>query len=122
MKTKIKKQWIAALLSGDYKQGRGRLALIVSDDETRYCCLGVLCELAVKEGIVEKEKAMDGYHYKYFSDHDVHMSVLPKAVQTWAGLDTYYGWQNLTTGQSLTSLNDAGRSFENIAQVIEEKL
>ena len=39
----IKDQWVAALRSGDYIQGRGEL--IIDDDElacTAHCCLGVL--------------------------------------------------------------------------------
>jgi hypothetical protein len=38
------KQWIAALRSGEYKQGRRRL----QDGEDSYCCLGVACKLVIK--------------------------------------------------------------------------
>lgn len=42
MDPEIKAKWIAALRSGEYKQGTGRLY----DDLTgRFCCLGVLCEV-----------------------------------------------------------------------------
>lgn len=34
-------KWIAALRSGKYKQGRGRLR-----DGDAYCCLGVLCDIS----------------------------------------------------------------------------
>ena len=36
----IKDKWIAALTSGEYKQGQGYLRL-----GDTYCCLGVLCDL-----------------------------------------------------------------------------
>lgn len=35
-----RKEWVAALRSGDYKQGNNWLR---ADD--KYCCLGVLCEI-----------------------------------------------------------------------------
>jgi hypothetical protein len=41
MKRSIAKLWAAALRSGDYKQGVGKLR--TADD--RFCCLGVLCNL-----------------------------------------------------------------------------
>ena len=38
----LKAKWVAALRSGDYKQGQHYLK---TPDDT-YCCLGVLCEIA----------------------------------------------------------------------------
>ena len=38
-------QWMAALLSGDFKQGRGQLHI---PDGDRYCCLGVACAIGGK--------------------------------------------------------------------------
>ena len=38
----IKQKWVAALRSGDYKQGRGYLRTI----DNEYCSLGVLCDLS----------------------------------------------------------------------------
>lgn len=40
----IKQQWIAALRSGEYKQGVGTLKK-ESEDGSRYCCIGVLGEI-----------------------------------------------------------------------------
>ncbi len=40
MNPEIKKQWVAALRSGKYEQGRMRLKR-----DGRFCCLGVLCEI-----------------------------------------------------------------------------
>jgi hypothetical protein len=34
-------EWLRALRSGEYKQGRR----VLKDDDGAYCCLGVLCEL-----------------------------------------------------------------------------
>jgi len=38
----IKDKWLEALKSGKYIQGTGRLR---SEDKTKHCCLGVLCEV-----------------------------------------------------------------------------
>lgn len=51
--SEFKKKWIAALRSGDYKQGH---KMLKSKDD-KYCCLGVACEII---GI--KIKDSEGYH------------------------------------------------------------
>lgn len=38
--------WIAALRSGKYKQGLG----LLNDEQGGFCCLGVLCDLAGRDG------------------------------------------------------------------------
>lgn len=48
MKVKYKKKWLQALRSGEYEQTTGCLS-----DENGYCCLGVLCEIVIKDhGVV----------------------------------------------------------------------
>lgn len=63
MRNKIRNRWVAALRSGDYVQGVGRLTTPAEHDEVgryarteryEHCCLGVLCELAVQDGIAER--------------------------------------------------------------------
>lgn len=47
-------KWAEALESGEYEQGRNHLAIIGEDTEsgkTFYCCLGVACEVAIKNGV-----------------------------------------------------------------------
>lgn len=41
MDAELKRKWVEALRSGEYKQGRGELL----NDEGAYCCLGVLCAM-----------------------------------------------------------------------------
>lgn len=48
MNQEIKEKWTAALRSGEYEQGKGRLCTIESGVVT-WCCLGVLCD--VVEGV-----------------------------------------------------------------------
>jgi hypothetical protein len=42
MNKTIKKKWVAALRSGKYKQGTGRL---YQEKKNAFCCLGVLCRV-----------------------------------------------------------------------------
>lgn len=42
MDAEIKTRWLAALRSGEYKQGRRSLRVLQPDGSYTYCCLGVL--------------------------------------------------------------------------------
>ena len=42
------KKWVKALNSGEFKQGQMRL---YDPEKNSYCCLGVLCDLALVEGV-----------------------------------------------------------------------
>lgn len=113
MNQEVKALWLEALRSGDYRRAEGKLHRTANGEE--YCCLGVLCDLAVKAGLpVEVEPALRAYmRYDGFPD------TLPESVMEWAGLmdsspDTPHG--------ELVALNDDGMSFDDIANVIEEYL
>jgi hypothetical protein len=118
MKAEVKVQWIAALRGGEYKQGQNYLTR-----GDRHCCLGVLCQLAVKAGVpveVQGETALS---------YDGGLYSLPLSVADWAGLDgdtspivPFAGVE-----YELASLNDgfygsAPMTFEQIADLIEEHL
>lgn len=45
-----KAEWVAALRSGFYVQGRGTLRKVTPDGVTRHCCLGVLCDISPEVG------------------------------------------------------------------------
>jgi len=66
MKAKLKKQWLKALRSGKYNQGRANL---VKSTETQihHCCLGVLCDVLVQNGkdmtYVQEENSYEGFMY-----------------------------------------------------------
>lgn len=104
----IQKRWVDALRSGKYKQGRRRLR---KGDE--HCCLGVLCELAAEDGVVQRFQSGDLYSY----GDVVCLSFPPIDVMNWVGLATAQGF--LKAGESLTRLNDDGVSFDRIAEIIE---
>jgi len=122
MKKHIADRWVAALRSGQYKQAHNTLRLKVGE-ETSFCCLGVLCDLVKDEP--EIEGIWNGAH---FEAGDRSEGVLPFSVQTFAGMSTDYGelgpeLQPLESDEpatALTDLNDRGKTFEEIAALIEE--
>lgn len=128
MNPEIKREWLEALRSNNYVQGRGQLR----DADNSFCCLGVLCDLADRKGVVKSERAtwqdwngerLSDY-FIYYSDQDGDRSLggLPFAVQNWAGLVTSSGgyYSDLGTYETLADLNDLGATFEEIADVIEK--
>lgn len=136
MNKDIKRRWVEALRSGTYTQGRRALRVRVHqkmDDE--FCCLGVLCELAVADGVIPPPVEA-GLFVRYGDDSGFSQSTLPPAVQRWAGLDhsdprvgdrvaiaRRGGTIRKTLGETtLATLNDGGSTFEQIATIIEEDL
>jgi hypothetical protein len=114
---KIIKEWVAALRSGKYKQGKNYLRR-----GNKFCCLGVLCELAVKAKVTEATESGMGSSIIMYGQSS---SVLPAKVKKWAGLVNESGVfkfkSNETALNSLAALNDSGKSFAEIADVIESK-
>lgn len=55
MNKEIADRWVTELRSGNYPQTTGMLHVIESTTErpTGFCCLGVLCEMAVKDGVID---------------------------------------------------------------------
>lgn len=125
MDPEAKKRWVAALRSGKYKQGIGRLRVRQEHHKSGYCCLGVLCEIAVQDGVIRPPERVrdggptDGYKYEY--DGDAY--ALGPKVQDWAMLDAnpiVKDEKGRTT--TLADLNDEGMPFEKIADLIEDQL
>lgn len=108
------KEWVAALRSGKYKQGKAFLHT-VEDGKDSFCCLGVACSLSDVPGV------KDANHVKY--DHE--KAVLPENVRIKLRLSTMGGAtfltkQNDNTRMTLISMNDSGEfSFDQIADFIE---
>lgn len=99
--------WVRALQSGAFTQAQG--ALRTSDG---MCCMGVACELynpraweTQKEGVVY-----------FMGDYQVP----PEAVVDFYGLRNDTGSLKINgKNEDLTALNDEGKSFEEIADLIE---
>jgi len=139
VKQSIKDEWLAALRSGKYEQGRYRLRT-----ENQYCCLGVLCDIlkekvdgewvrCVEPPLGNSENTLEGcdhqldngqeqWCFRIGKQETTTGGALPKEVAKHVGLPT----DNLTImflpHFSLSDLNDSGASFEKIAEAIEKNL
>lgn len=95
MKPELKAKWVAALRSGEFAQGKGKL---VDESGTRFCCLGVL----------ERVSGTDiPTIYKYAN----------RLTVAFAEGEVPYHERN-----HLANMNDTGTSFASIADYIEKAL
>jgi hypothetical protein len=102
-------KWAEALESGEYKQVNGKLS-----DGEGFCCLGVLCEIAVAEGVIEP--AVKGPEHDNIlcncGDHDAAMFydgvyLTPSAkVADWAFGDGAHANPELDTGEDAPLVDD----------------
>ncbi len=97
-----KNELVAALRSGKYQQSRKTLR-----NSTGFCCLGVACDIS---GISEWD---DKYEY------DGCESILPKSVMEYYGFCSSGGWLKNGDEIGLAKMNDAGKSFDEIADFID---
>jgi hypothetical protein len=109
--------WVAALRSGEYAQGRERLAQW-NGSSWSYCCLGVACDLAMKDGVqIQVERRNNSLVF------DGTALALPERVMDWLGLERSNPWIGVRedgTSIAATHANDSLRwTFEQIADGIE---
>lgn len=117
MNPEIKAKWVAALRSGEYKQGRSNLR---SEDES-FCCLGVLCDLYSREfGERWADPSKDADWFSFMNQDNT----LPRSLKGWAGLTNAGGDPVTINGvhAELWEHNDDGRTFAEIADAIEAQL
>jgi hypothetical protein len=120
MDQEVKQQWIDALRFGNYPQTFNRL-----QDDNGYCCLGVLCELAVKAGIIPAPVYAvddDSPMAKVWHYDDDFTTALPYRVSQWAGLPTDNPVIDLDSRRTAINCNDSGQSFSDIADLIQKNL
>lgn len=115
----IYEAWLAALRSGRYKQGRGRLELC-----GEFCCLGVLCHLLHQrpELGIEMLRREGPYEVAYSALPGLwHWSNVPDSIAVEFGLSTKMpSAEHRAVEAVLVDLNDGnGASFAEIAQFIE---
>lgn len=118
----IKKKWCDSLRSEEYKQGTG----LLRDHQNRFCCLGVLCDIYIKEtGKLE----WTNLHENFFLSPDKKIiignsALPPDQIKKWAGFSDlkWHSGEILANVETLVILNDRGDSFKEIADVIEKYL
>lgn len=106
------KALIAALRSGEYKQGTRSLCA-----NGRYCCMGVAADLAVKSGEGQWLKSPSDSRRAYKREVDIESmkAFPPEPILRKYGLPHDDAW-------SFVHLNDSGNySFAQIADVMERK-
>lgn len=119
----VKEKWTTALRSGKYAQSRG-----VLESSRGFCCLGVLCDIAVKEGVIERRVPNDNMIFfgtcEEFEDEDMQAAYLPQSVADWAGLySTKPAVRVYDSNKMLAHLNDGlCMPFSKIADLIEDQL
>ena len=115
----FKAQWVEALRSGRYRQGRHALR----DRHDKYCCLGVACEITgtgwfehtFSSGVLGYVTTNHGMEYPTPNDLPPEVyEVLASSHSCSNGYDSVMNW--------LATKNDAGVSFDKIADLIEEYL
>lgn len=119
--------FVAGLFSGDYEQDTGTL-----NRNGKFCCLGVACEVAIKNGLEVEKKTVAptcGCGIDHQADgrisYDGETGVLPAAVADWLGLEDETGDGRYSerrnprlAGRTATAWNDVTRaSFQVIGEL-----
>ena len=107
MNERIKEEWCTLLEEGELEQISGSLTTLKGG----FCCLGVLCEIARTEGVVELDNGMYNYEESY----------LPQTVMEWSGLTKRNPFIK-SEESHLANINDSGKNFPNIAKLIRKEL
>lgn len=107
MNQEFKKEWIEALRSGEYIQGKNVLKRLEDNVIVTHCCLGVACELLkykleLKEEVESGTSIFNGV-YEY----------LPTKVAEFIDIA-------LEQQENLAWMNDEDYSFEQIATELEK--
>jgi hypothetical protein len=128
MKKDIKELWVKALRSGEFKQCIGHL-----ESNGKYCALGVLAALAMLDGYCtfKPDKGFGRFDNKY--------KTLSYTIMEWAGIASdeeeddegkeYKRFLHPGAGAvkflnkgketSIMKLNDSGKSFNELADIID---
>ena len=105
-RAEVYRLWVAALRSGEYTQGMEYLRR-----GHRFCCLGVLCDLAAKDGGEQWRKVEANIH-TYRTQPDA----LGPTILKWMGLPA------ATQRKLMTANDEKCASFSKIADIIERDI
>lgn len=118
-------RWIAALVSGQYRQGQGYLKMVLKD-HCEFCCLGVLCDLNDPTKWGPSRVMSDAQSWELQSCD----TLPPMNFSEKAGLYGVTEYQVFRAGSpsdktrtsvitAVTAMNDYGYSFARIATFLE---
>lgn len=102
--------WVRDLESGTRQQTKGELHRR-SDGVDRYCCLGVLCEVALSDGLNIDVLEVPMVGNDVSRSYDNTGGYEPDAVDDWLDVDT-------TEIRQYADMNDNGANFIDIAAKI----
>jgi hypothetical protein len=133
MDKEAKKLWVEALRSGEYEQGQGMLCKMLADGTEEYCCLGVLCEVAIAQGVNVRKADPDfdpgtSFLAASYGEDCPNTGTLPIEVQIWARLEEedpklgFYSAINYNDGYNSSQDEVRPHTFDEIAELIEEHL
>lgn len=115
MNKEVKEKWLKALRSGEYLQGVHQLRC-----GDKYCCLGVLSDLYIKEtNDGEWVRNDDGEHVIKIGNKMM-LEVLPTVIVNWSGLPDMNP-NVMGETETIACLNDNGLTFNEIADLIEKE-
>jgi hypothetical protein len=106
MNPEVKARWVAALRSGEYRQGFGRLRRPEIGDAFCFCALGALIDLAAQEG---KVTWVQQCKESLFAPHP--------AVHDWVGFGEEDVWEEV-----IRMNDDELEPFDAIADWIDANL
>jgi hypothetical protein len=108
--------WMDALRSEEFVKSTGDLR-----NDRGYCCLGVACEVAARNGIIEPAYYEADGSWSYGGEH----ALLPEAVARWLGLpemdgNVFLGEMRMLEYDGITEVNDKTETtFPQIADLLE---
>ena len=121
MNPDVKALWLDALRDPARTQGKH----VLKNEDGEECCLGVLCDVAVREGVIPPatlDKNCMG-ESAYFFGAERNYTALPEEIMKWADLSYCFPRIDLGRGLFLSDANDRDDyTFEEIATLIEEHL
>jgi hypothetical protein len=117
MDNELKQKWIAALRSGEYKQGIGQLIARTHAGEVKHCCLGVLAELAG----IDREELQNKEHLDSIDRQDI-LGSWNSRIPGEPAYEAHFDSTHTTAQRRLAAMNDNGCTFCEIADEIERTL
>jgi hypothetical protein len=132
MNSEVKAKWLEALRSGEYKQTRYTLR----SGTNGFCCLGVLSDIYRKEvggcsweRDCNEDDTWTDYSILQEGQNDSETVDLPDWVRAWAEVEDRNPQVHVTDRKDnnsefvgLAELNDEGKTFNEIADLIEHQL